>query len=199
MGLKPPFQRPRKSQISNSQADSVNLPSGLGTQQLPLPQKLNNLVINPSYVKIYIIYKDINYYPEDDSMEALRQQVTLLTEQVSALYKLIENLNQKLLESAQETKLIQQQKNDRPGTLGNDQTSSYQTYSRLDALLEHKDILLDDSYFDKNSQSLEKELSSEIQIQRLTAQLTAAYNRIAALEEQLLSKRIHSQQVGGSN
>jgi len=169
----------------------------LGTQQLP--QKLNNLVINLSYVKISLIYKDINYYPEDNSMEALRQQVTLLTEQVNALYKLIENLNQRLLDSAQETKLIQQQKNDRPGTLGNDKTSSYQTYSCLDALLEHKDILLDDSYFDKNSQSLEKELSSEIQIQRLTAQLTAAYNRIAALEEQLLSKRMHSQQVGGSN
>jgi len=33
-------------------------------------------------------------------------------------------------------------------------------------------------------QSGEKELTPEIQIQRLTAQLTAAYNRIAALEEQ---------------
>ncbi|WP_287130203.1 hypothetical protein [Candidatus Cyanaurora vandensis] len=32
-------------------------------------------------------------------------------------------------------------------------------------------------------------LSPEAQIQRLTAQLTAAYNRIAALEEQLLNKR----------
>ena len=32
-------------------------------------------------------------------------------------------------------------------------------------------------------------LSPEAQIQRLTAQLTAAYNRIAALEEQLLSQR----------
>jgi len=29
-------------------------------------------------------------------------------------------------------------------------------------------------------------------VQRLTAQLTAAYNRIAALEEQLLARRIHS-------
>ncbi len=34
--------------------------------------------------------------------------------------------------------------------------------------------------------------ADEIQIRRLTAQLTAAYNRIAALEEQLLSYRIHS-------
>ncbi len=131
-------------------------------------------------------------------MEALRQQVTVLSQQVEALYKLIENLNQKLLESAQETKLAQQ-RNDRSGTVRNDKTSPYQSYSSLDGLLEHKDILLDDSYFDKNSQSLEKELSAEIQIQRLTAQLTAAYNRIAALEEQLLSKRMHSQHLGGPN
>ncbi|MEG4232823.1 hypothetical protein QUA40_12030 [Microcoleus sp. Pol11C3] len=131
-------------------------------------------------------------------MEALRQQVTVLSQQVEALYKLIENLNEKLLESAQETKLTQQ-RNECSGTVGNDKTSSYQSYSRLDGLLDHKDILLDDSYFDKNSQSLEKELSAEIQIQRLTAQLTAAYNRIAALEEQLLSKRMHSQHLSGPN
>ncbi|MEG4807599.1 hypothetical protein QUA82_08145 [Microcoleus sp. F8-D3] len=132
-------------------------------------------------------------------MESLHQQVTVLSQKVEALYKLIENLNEKLLESAQETKLTQQQRNDRCGTLGNDPISPYQSYSSLDGLLEHKDILLDDSYFDKNSQSLEKELSAEIQIQRLTAQLTAAYNRIAALEEQLLSKRMHSPHLGGPN
>ena len=38
-------------------------------------------------------------------MEALRQQVSLLTQQVDALYKLIENLNETLLQSANETKL----------------------------------------------------------------------------------------------
>ena len=129
-------------------------------------------------------------------MEMLCQQVTVLTQQVDALYKLIENLNEKLLESANETKLkLNQQRNDCSGTLGNDQTSSYQSYSRLEALLEHKDILSDDSYFDKNSQSLEQELSADIQIQRLTAQLTAAYNRIAALEEQLLAQRVHYSEI----
>ncbi|MGB7711303.1 MAG: hypothetical protein WBL95_17515 [Microcoleus sp.] len=131
-------------------------------------------------------------------MEALRQQVTALTQQVEALYKLIENLNAKLLESANETKLAQQHKDgSRNGET--DKTSPYPSYRSLDAMLEHKDILLDDGYFDKNYQSLEKELTADIQIQRLTAQLTAAYNRIAALEEQLLAKRMHSQQVGGSN
>ena len=131
-------------------------------------------------------------------MEMLRQQVTVLTQQVDSLYKLIENLNQNLLESANETKL-NQQRNDCSGTVENNKTSSHQSYSRLEALLEHKDILLDDTYFDKNSQSLEKELTTDIQIQRLTAQLTAAYNRIAALEEQLLSKRMYSPHVGRSH
>ncbi len=126
-------------------------------------------------------------------MEALRQQVSLLTQQVDALYKLIENLNEKLLQSANETKLAQQQKNERSRMEGTDMISSYQNYSSLEGMMDHKDILLDDSYFDKNSQNLEKELTSEIQIQRLTAQLTAAYNRIAALEEQLLSRRMLSQ------
>jgi hypothetical protein len=35
-------------------------------------------------------------------------------------------------------------------------------------------------------------MTQDIQIQRLTAQLTAAYNRIAALEEQLVANRIHA-------
>ncbi|MGL5058685.1 MAG: hypothetical protein ACRC62_01790 [Microcoleus sp.] len=125
-------------------------------------------------------------------MEALRQQVTALTEQVNALYKLVEDINQKLCESRVEIKLAQQQNNNSSARSATDRTFSDRTYSSFDTVLEHKDILLDDSYFDKNSQSLEKELTAEIQIQRLTAQLTAAYNRIAALEEQLLAKRISS-------
>lgn len=126
-------------------------------------------------------------------MEALRQQVTALTHQVDALYKLIENMNAKLLESAHEHQLAHQQKNDCSQNGATDKSSPYPSYRSTDALLEHKDILLDDGYFDKNSQSLEKELTADIQIQRLTAQLTAAYNRIAALEEQLLAKRMYSQ------
>ncbi len=55
----------------------------------------------------------------------------------------------------------------------------------------HKDIIEDDDF--KRSLDthihLENDMSCEIQLQRLTAQLTAAYNRIASLEEQLLSQR----------
>ncbi|NJO80200.1 MAG: hypothetical protein HC827_17940 [Cyanobacteria bacterium RM1_2_2] len=61
----------------------------------------------------------------------------------------------------------------------------------LDIDMEHKDILSDLSYTDLEAQSGERSLSPEVQVQRLTAQLTAAYNRIAALEEQLIAKRIH--------
>jgi hypothetical protein len=62
----------------------------------------------------------------------------------------------------------------------------------LNSGLEHKDVLVDDVYLDGTLEAGDKQLTPDIQIQRLTAQLTAAYNRIAALEEQLLLKRINS-------
>jgi hypothetical protein len=45
------------------------------------------------------------------------------------------------------------------------------------------------STVENRHQIREQDLDPRIQIQRLTAQLTVAYNRIAALEEQLLAKR----------
>ncbi|CDM94007.1 hypothetical protein [Limnospira fusiformis] len=57
----------------------------------------------------------------------------------------------------------------------------------------HKDILSDDHYINSSTMvSQETMFSADVQIQRLTAQLTAAYNRIAALEEQLLSRRVRA-------
>jgi hypothetical protein len=50
--------------------------------------------------------------------------------------------------------------------------------------------LLDSDMFTPSNPQSEKTMSPELQIQRLTAQLTAAYNRIASLEEQLLSRRV---------
>ncbi|MEB3290492.1 MAG: hypothetical protein VKI82_11295 [Leptolyngbya sp.] len=60
----------------------------------------------------------------------------------------------------------------------------------LDAVCEHKDVLVDGDYRPSDRQTVEGNLSQDIQIQRLTAQLTAAYHRIAALEEQLLATRV---------
>lgn len=63
------------------------------------------------------------------------------------------------------------------------------------SLSHHKDILADDeslhhSFVDYSNSSNNVNISCEEQVNRLTAQLTAAYARIACLEEQLLSARI---------
>ncbi|WP_448561622.1 hypothetical protein [Trichothermofontia sp.] len=59
-------------------------------------------------------------------------------------------------------------------------------------LLEHRDVLVDNDYVQIDNPGSDPSLTTEVQVQRLTAQLTAAYNRIAALEEQLLARRVHS-------
>jgi hypothetical protein len=57
-------------------------------------------------------------------------------------------------------------------------------------IIAQQDILIDSSGVEiSHHQIKEQDLAPQIQIQRLTAQLTAAYNRIAALEEQLLARR----------
>ncbi|MGB3492386.1 MAG: hypothetical protein WBA57_06650 [Elainellaceae cyanobacterium] len=59
-------------------------------------------------------------------------------------------------------------------------------------IISHKDVLSEEDYLIESERVAgDQVLSSEVQVQRLTAQLTAAYNRIAALEEQLLARRVH--------
>jgi hypothetical protein len=61
-------------------------------------------------------------------------------------------------------------------------------YSDLN--MEHKDILVGGNSWQYHSYRYKQMgMTAEVEIRRLTAQLTAAYNRIAALEEQLLSKK----------
>lgn len=62
--------------------------------------------------------------------------------------------------------------------------------------LNHKDILSDQENWERSSEYSyldERNFSPDTQIRRLTAQVTAAYNRIAALEEQLLARRSGSE------
>ncbi len=61
--------------------------------------------------------------------------------------------------------------------------------TKMNSVMKHKDILPDNEDWQIHNQ---EQINPEIQIRRLTAQLTAAYNRIAALEEQLLARRVHS-------
>ncbi len=124
-------------------------------------------------------------------MELLQEQIIALTKKVEAIHTIIEQLNEKV-----SNYIIVEKANIYQGTETDSNLQQAlelkQKYNCFDLELEHKDVLVDDNHLNKSSQNIDGELTSDIQIQRLTAQLTAAYNRIAALEEQLLSKRIKS-------
>ncbi len=124
-------------------------------------------------------------------MEPLQKQVNILSNKVDALYQVVDQLSGKMSDALSECRLTPV-----PGTkdsLGINANGRYSNQSNGVArpMMEHKDVLVDGNELDSHIQTGEKELAPEIQIQRLTAQLTAAYNRIAALEEQLLARRIH--------
>ena len=126
-------------------------------------------------------------------MEQLKHQVSSLSSKLDQLYQVVEQLDGKVSQALTDCHLAAacqgKDKNQTVGDLG-----EYQLKNSigLNSELEHKDILVDNVYLDGSFEAGDKYLTPEIQIQRLTAQLTAAYNRIAALEEQLLLKRINS-------
>ncbi|MGC9524249.1 MAG: hypothetical protein ACP5D7_01775 [Limnospira sp.] len=142
-------------------------------------------------------------------MDVLTQQVIALTHKVDALYEIVMQLSEKSnvddkqmslpsLSLTVETPEPQSVAEETVGGTSGDDTRfpaspPPPTLLRLESRrAEHKDILIDDCYTDSTNiiHRQEPTLTAEVQIQRLTAQLTAAYNRIAALEEQLLSKRV---------
>ena len=124
-------------------------------------------------------------------MDDLKKQMMELTDKVNSLYQVVELLSKQIQES-----WLQNQ--GKKGVESFPKVESVKSYSQShrsnpDLVMEHKDILVDrDGWGNSSEQNYDTIMSPEIQIRRLTAQLTAAYNRIAALEEQLLSKRIHS-------
>jgi hypothetical protein len=124
-------------------------------------------------------------------MDPLQKQVKELENKIGSLYKLVEKIGERVVNISD---------GDRQDA--NAYFLSFEQYQGRSnseekeiaySLSHHKDILLDETISNSRSASSnERELSPDIQIRRLTAQLTAAYNRIAALEEQLLSHRIKS-------
>lgn len=126
-------------------------------------------------------------------MNTLQTQIGELNQKIDQLHKLIESI------SLQVNAL-------KAGKEKNTENSAYSlsvisplmshsssSYRERENSLTHKDILIDDDNEHGTINSTkEQDLSPDIQIRRLTAQLTAAYNRIAALEEQLLAYRIRS-------
>jgi hypothetical protein len=122
-------------------------------------------------------------------MDVVQQQIVTLSQKIDRLYQMVEQLSYKI--SAYQAEPAQG--NSAASSSLSDKRRSYKAPSLLDSVMEHKDVLLDgDREIGDSQQNQEKGISPDIQVQRLTAQLTAAYNRIAALEEQLLARRIHS-------
>lgn len=124
-------------------------------------------------------------------MDSLQDQIASLHIRIDALQQMIERLGDRISDIMTEIRTSTGSGSHRlqSNTGHRYNTSSYR--SELETVMEHKDVLMDMNIIDTESQSGEKALSAEVQIQRLTAQLTAAYNRMAALEEQLLSRRLH--------
>ena len=124
-------------------------------------------------------------------MDTLQIQITELRDKVDSLYGLIERISHQVqgLSDAKEEKL-ERESYFKPSFESSRSMSSLSGDAKY--RLTHKDVLVDDNSSTNTANSgSEQTLSPDIQIRRLTAQLTAAYNRIAALEEQLLTYRIH--------
>ena len=122
-------------------------------------------------------------------METLQKQLSILNNKVDGLYQLIEQLSDRVGEAVSHCqKPDQVNRSDSEKAVGQ-RTSRIQSY--FESTMEHKDVLVDHDSLEASFQLSEGPVSPEIQIQRLTAQLTAAYSRMAALEDQLIAKRIY--------
>ncbi len=122
--------------------------------------------------------------------QPVEKKIELLTSRVDDVYHILDRLHQHLLPE-----------NSRPETSSSKtspkavKTHPQQNFPKIDIQesadwLIHQDVLIDNETSSYRQQ--ETVLSPQSQIQRLTAQLTVAYSRIAALEEQLLARqRVH--------
>jgi hypothetical protein len=127
-------------------------------------------------------------------MDSLQDQVFAMNIKIDALHQVIEQVGDQTAEILLGLKQLGGNaavSSHADVSYGRQLHYSYQSRTVFESDMEHKDVLSDAGYIDSEAQGGEHSLTPEIQIQRLTAQLTAAYNRIAALEEQLIAKRIH--------
>lgn len=123
-------------------------------------------------------------------MDTLQKQINTMNGKIDGLHQLIEQLTGSLSQFVTEMK-SSSGNGSSFSSFGGSSGRYHQSTRSVDPSMEHKDVLVDNHLSEASMHSGEKALSQEIQIQRLTAQLTAAYNRIAALEEQLLAQRVH--------
>jgi hypothetical protein len=146
-------------------------------------------------------------------MESIQQQISALTHKVDRVYQIIDRLNQHVFEqldpslvSGAETSIRHPlDREDFQPASGDTRQLPHPNYRRkgyanlpsganyrpapAEWVIAQQEVLIDSSGVEISHHQIEQDRSPQIQIQRLTAQLTAAYNRIAALEEQLLANR----------
>ncbi|CEJ45222.1 hypothetical protein [Umezakia ovalisporum] len=124
-------------------------------------------------------------------MEPLQKHILTLSHKLDALYQVIEQLDNRVAQAFSECSLANARAKNNYVENSGVVAHQFKGHINLSPQMEHKDVLTDGMSLEMNRQGGDKNLTPEIQIQRLTAQLTAAYNRIAALEEQLMKDRIH--------
>ncbi len=123
-------------------------------------------------------------------MDTLEQELVTLNQKIDTLYEIIRELNQTIIELLSQSQSPKRVDGTPPHLQEPSHRSGFSPPPESETRLEHKDILLDDNYMETKMMHREDpSITADIQIQRLTAQLTAAYNRIAALEERLLAQR----------
>ena len=116
-------------------------------------------------------------------VDSLHSTVRQLVEQVSAI-AIAQKKSASEGSSARNGRVSNSSTGDLPPVVSAARTS-------MDMAMSHKDILSDETYIEADKKNATSSLSPEVQVQRLTAQLTAAYNRMAVLEEQILACRFH--------
>lgn len=125
-------------------------------------------------------------------MTPSQNHIATLNDKIDSLHSVIDQLSERL-------SLFMIEKEDAQSSSGRhaDRKANNRYQGRLrnafeEEIISHKDVLSEEDYLIESERVAgDQVLSSEVQVQRLTAQLTAAYNRIAALEEQLLARRVH--------
>ncbi len=123
-------------------------------------------------------------------MDQLESHIISLEQKIDRLYSVVEQLSNRIDEK-DESRQTSQPISQNDAIIDDSAVSS--RHRGVSEMMEHKDVLLDDeTHSTQNVAADGEEVSPEIQIRRLNTQLTAAYNRIAALEEQLLTQRTHN-------
>ncbi|GBF81392.1 integrase [Aphanothece sacrum FPU1] len=127
-------------------------------------------------------------------MDGLQHQINEINHKVDQLHHIVEQLTKQIVGSSGQYDPMMTNRRYSVATMSHQNAlpkpTALPTHGHLKSVMEHKDILVDDRASDTLvTTEGEVILTTDIQVRRLTAQLTAAYNRIAALEEQLLARR----------